>query len=127
MKSMFFIPEHRVFDYKPLYYDPEKERRERRRRELAAREGRDLPDDDPDGHSDNSAARPVGSLLRSGAMRREHTRFMQEMEGDQRKQKVRTITLIVILAVVAFLFLNGSLDALIRLVSGPEHPATIFE
>lgn len=119
MKSMFYIPQHRVFDYKPMYYDPEKERREQRRRELGLADGEE--------GAKSGASGEVGSLLRSGAMRREHNRFMQEMEGDSRRQTVRTITLIVILAVVALLFVNGSLDALIRLISGPAHPATVFE
>ncbi len=32
--ALFKLPEHYVFDYKPIYYDPKKEEREKRLRQI---------------------------------------------------------------------------------------------
>jgi hypothetical protein len=40
--SFFRLPPYSVFDYQPRYYDPEKERREKRRKELRLKRGKDI-------------------------------------------------------------------------------------
>lgn len=40
--SFFKLPKYSVFNYQPLYYDPEKERREARRKELRIERGKDI-------------------------------------------------------------------------------------
>lgn len=41
VKSFFKLPGYSVFNYQPRYYDPEKERREQRRRQLRMEQGKD--------------------------------------------------------------------------------------
>lgn len=101
MKPMFYIPKHRVFEYKPLYYDPIKDRLAMRRKELGL---------DPD----VKGIPGTGGLLRSGAMRQRHDAFMQQMEGNSRRQKVRTATIAIIIGVIAYLAYNGTLDIVLR-------------
>ena len=40
--SFFKLPKYSVFNYHPRYYDPEKERREARRKELRLERGKDI-------------------------------------------------------------------------------------
>ncbi len=100
MKGLFSLPEHKVFEYKPLFYDPEKERLEQRRKELGLDE-------------DTSGLAGTGALLRSGAMRSQHSKFLQEREDGRRKQRVRTLVLVIILCVIFYLVYQGSLDSLV--------------
>lgn len=39
--GFFKIPNHSVFNYQPVFYDPEKERREKKRRQLRMEKGKD--------------------------------------------------------------------------------------
>ncbi len=39
--SFFKLPQYNVFDYKPRFYDPEKESRDARRKELRVERGKD--------------------------------------------------------------------------------------
>ncbi len=100
MKLFFSLPKHKVFEYKPLYYDPDKERIEQRRKELGLT-------------SDTSQLAGTGAMLRSGAMRARHDEFLQQMEDDRRRQKVRTMLFIFIFSLVAYLVLNGSLSSIV--------------
>ncbi|MFO7878559.1 MAG: hypothetical protein ACLFM1_10735 [Bacteroidales bacterium] len=40
--SFFRLPPYSVFDYQPRYYDPEKERREKRRKQLRIERGKSI-------------------------------------------------------------------------------------
>ncbi|MGC9331182.1 MAG: hypothetical protein ACP5DZ_04805 [Bacteroidales bacterium] len=40
--SFFKLPSYSVFNYQPRFYDPEKERREKRRRQLRMEQGKDI-------------------------------------------------------------------------------------
>ena len=104
MLPMFRVPKHSVFEYKPMYYDPEKERREQRRKEL----GLATSDETPSGCA-------PGALLRAGAMRARHESFMQEMESNKRRATVRRLVLVVILSVAAYLVISGNLDFFFRI------------
>ncbi|MDD4150020.1 MAG: hypothetical protein PHE33_08320 [Bacteroidales bacterium] len=49
VRSFFRLPEYNVFDYKPRFYDPEKEERAERRREIRNIRGKteiDIKDDE---------------------------------------------------------------------------------
>lgn len=100
----FKLPKHKVFEYQPLYYDPEKERREKRRKELGLT-GADEPEEVKAG---------TGDLLRSGAMRARHEGFIQDREDDTRRATVRRITIFVVLAVVVYSLIIGKLDMFVN-------------
>ena len=98
--KLFKLPEHKVFEYKPLYYDPVKDRLAQRRKAL----GLDTDVKDVPG---------TGGLLRSGAMRERHDAFMQQMEDGSRRRMVRTITIVVLMVVIVYLTYNGTLDIIV--------------
>lgn len=91
----------RQFEYRPLYYDPEKEERERRRRlmklrsdmEKAAEEG-----GDPVEYEDEPV-RPGDIIRRKLGADRE---FRAEMERQRKRKNLRTIVLIFILMLAMF-------------------------
>lgn len=105
--SFFKVPKHRVFNYQPLYYDPEKERREQRRKELGL------------GNEDNAEAEySVGALIRGGAMRSRHEQFNQKMQSQKRKSQLTLILLIVGLSIVAYYLIRDYLDVFIQVIFG---------
>ncbi len=105
--SFFKVPQHRVFNYQPRYYDPEKERREQRRKELG------LADDD-----EANAEYSVGSLIRGGAMRSRHDHFSQKMQSQKRRSQFTLILLIAGLSVVAYYLIRDYLDVFIQVIFG---------
>lgn len=104
--SFFKVPKHRVFNYQPIYYDPEKERREQRRKELG------LADDDVNGEY------TTGSLIRGGAMRLRHEQFNQKMQSQKRKSQLTLVLLIVGLGVLAYYLIRDYLDVFIQVIFG---------
>lgn len=50
--GFFKIPNHSVFNYQPVFYDPENERREKKRRQLRMEQGKD-PDIDDDASTED--------------------------------------------------------------------------
>lgn len=85
MARFFYTPKARQFDYRPRYYDPEKEARDNRREELLGKkvaEGEYVP----------------GEILRSRQMKR----MIASDEGRHAKRKKgSTIILIVFLGLLA--------------------------
>ncbi len=84
----FKLPKSKGFNYKPLYYDPVKEEREQRRREIAKQLG--LKDD--------------GNYIPSikhGSMRSRSKRNLKV----PRSSNIRLIIIILILLLCAYLFL----------------------
>ncbi|MCQ2203021.1 MAG: hypothetical protein MJZ15_01115 [Bacteroidales bacterium] len=102
--SFFKVPKHRVFNYQPLYYDQEKERREQRRKELGL-------DDESE-----SAGYTTGSLIRSGGMRARHEQFNQKMESQKRKSQVILIALIIGLSILTYYMMRDYLDEIVEVV-----------
>lgn len=102
--SFFKVPKHRVFNYQPLYYDPEKERREQRRKEMGL------------GDEETSAGYTTGSLIRSGGMRARHEQFNQKMESQKRKSQMILILLIIGLSVLAYYMMRDYLDEIVEVV-----------
>lgn len=94
--SFFKLPKHRQFDYKPRFYDPEKERREKRRMELGL--GKEEAETGEDG--------APGAMIRSGAMRKRHEMFSQKM-AQQKKQTIMLRILLVVALVAAAAYIMG--------------------
>lgn len=89
--AFFKVPKHRVFDYKPRFYDPEKERREQRRRELG------LADDDP-----QSEGYQPGAIIRNSGMKSRHEAFSQKMSKSRRQSRLFIIVFVGILCVLFY-------------------------
>jgi len=106
--SFFKVPQHRVFNYQPLYYDPEKERREQRKKELG------LSDDD----EVEGASYTTGSLIRSGGMRMRHSQFTQKMESQKKKSQLILIGLIIGLSIVAYYMVRDYWDEFYNVIFG---------
>lgn len=84
MARFFYTPKPRKFDYRPRYYDPEKEAREARRREL-------LGDRMPEGDE-----YIPGELLRQRRMQR----MMESGGAHRRKKPVGVLFLLLLLALL---------------------------
>jgi hypothetical protein len=85
----FKIPRHRQFNYQPLYYDPEKEEREERNREIK----RELGIQEKDGEF-----RPS---IRRGSMKA----YFKGNKRAERNSNLRLILIIVFLLFVAYFLL----------------------
>lgn len=104
--SFFKVPKHHVYDYQPRYYDPEKEEREQRRRELG------LADD-----NEPSVSYSAGSLIRGGAMRARHEQFSQKMQSQKRKSQLMLVALIVGLSLITYFLMRDYWDAFVQVLS----------
>ncbi len=81
----------KAFDYKPRYYDPEKERREQRRRELCG----------PDTYHPNEEYKP-GMYLRNQIRERRAYRISKDRDA-KRNSMLRLAVILVLLVLVAYL------------------------
>lgn len=96
----------RQFDYKPLYFDPEKERREKRKRELFAA---DYQEDET--YNSGHASRI------KGAMRTKHAQFADQIRKDNKTSNLRLIFIAIALSFVAYYLYHSSgawFDALLN-------------
>ena len=85
IRSFFKLPGYSVFNYQPLYYDPEKERRENRRRQLRLEQGKELEYD-----NDVSLEERVRGRLK------------YRIEPVRKAKRVSNIRLILIAAILTF-------------------------
>lgn len=85
---LFKLPQHRKFTYRPFYYDPEKEEREARLRDLKIEAGIK-----PEG--------PYKSHLQRGSMRS----YFKRGEVAQKQSNFRLILIIAVLLFVAYFIL----------------------
>lgn len=90
-RSLFKVPKHQKFDYKPMYYDPKKEELEDRLQSL-----KDLKDNSLEG----TKAR-ISSGMRSSHLADETYRKRQLMRSN-----LILVIVIVMLIVLAYLLLN---------------------
>lgn len=102
--SFFKVPKNRQFDYKPRFYDPEKERREQRRKELGL--GQDEDEDVNNG--------TPGSLLRSGAMRARHEMFTQKVSQQKKQTMILRVLLIVVLVGASIYILSDYREEIVE-------------
>ena len=100
MISFFKVPKYRVFEYKPRFYNPDKERLEARKRELGL-----MSTEDGKEH-DGSTPNKVGDILRSGVMRARHEQFSQKMEMQSKRSRRMLIVFVVLLSLLAFYILK---------------------
>ena len=86
MARFFYTPKPRQFDYRPRYYDPEKEAREKRREELLG-------------------ARPAteGEYVPGDMLRRRRIQRMMESEAGRRRGRRRTGSVLFLLVILAAL------------------------
>ncbi len=94
--AFFKVPKIKQFEYKPRYYDEDRERLAQRRRELG------LEDPETIG---NGTGTP-GSLIRGGAMRARHDAFSREMKTRKRRSQLTLVLLIVVLSFITYLMMR---------------------
>ena len=84
--KILYTPKPRQFDYRPRYYDPEKEAREKRREELLG-------------------ARPAteGEYVPGDMLRRRRMQRMMESEAGRRRGRRRTGSVLFLLVILAAL------------------------
>lgn len=105
--SFFKVPKHRVYDYQPIYYDPEKERREQRRRELG------LTGDDA---SEDEKSQGVGSLIRGGAMRQRHRNFSEKMRAQRKRSQFMLLAIAIVLIIIAYYMMREFSDEIYEVI-----------
>lgn len=98
-RSLFRVPKHQQFDYKPMYYDPAKEELEERLEELKELQKEDL---------EGSKAR-ISSGLRGGYMADQTYRQKQVFRSN-----LTLVGLIVMLAVLGYFLLSVYLPELTK-------------
>ena len=86
---LFKLPKHKQFSYRPMYFDPEKEKREARNKEIAREMGVD----------ENTQ---YISRLKPGVMR---SQFRRTDDKTRKASNLRLIIIIVFLLFVAYLIL----------------------
>ncbi len=100
--SFFKLPRIRQFEYRPRYYDEEKERREQRRRELGL-----------SSQSENQTY-AAGDMIRSGAMRARHDSFSRQVQLQRRRSNRLLLLLIIVLAFVAYMMMREFSDEIVQ-------------
>lgn len=105
MKSFIQLPKHKVFEYKPLYYDPDKEYVKKRREELGLT-------------SEVEKLAGTGGMLRAGSMRMRHASYKPSVEDGSRQRFVRRWVIVLILCAILYAYLGGRLDSIIGLLAG---------
>ena len=90
-RGFFKLPSYSVFNYQPRYYDPEKERREQRRRAMRMEQGKD-PDYD-------------SSLSTEDRIRGRIKYRIEPVKKAKRNSNVRLISIAVFLMILAYLIL----------------------
>ncbi|MGC9341576.1 MAG: hypothetical protein ACP5E3_02660 [Bacteroidales bacterium] len=85
----FKIPRHRQFNYQPLYYDPEKEEREKRNRELKREMGL------------GEEGKEYKPTIRRGSMKT----YFKANKRAERNSNLRLVLIIVFLLFLAYFLL----------------------
>lgn len=107
LSSIFSTQEYNVYDYKPRYYDPEKEKRKQRLRELRVENGKS-----PDIGLETTGENKPGSIVRGGFRKR-----MSDRKYSERSSIIRFLVIFSILLFFTFLILFVDLTPLISYFS----------
>ncbi len=92
MKFTFFrLPSVRKFDYKPRYFDPEKEKREARKREILG-----------DSYSSATESSTAHAFRIKGAMSQKHKNYTEIAKKESKRSNLRLIIIIIILSAIAY-------------------------
>ncbi len=105
MALKFFtrIPQHQKFDYKPRYWNPDREELQDRLRQAREPSGRD----------------PEGMKRRiSNSMRRNYKADTELRSQLQQKSNIRLFVILVILCLMTYMFLNVYLPDIVKMVEG---------
>ena len=89
LPGFFKLPKHKQFKYKPLFYNPVKEERERRNKEMA----REM------GISENDL---YVSKIQPGIFRKEHKQIFKIISSSN----IRLVVIFLILLILAYLLLK---------------------
>ncbi len=90
MIRLFKLPRHKEFNYQPLYYNPEKEEKEARARQLEKEIG--IRREEPAGYTPS---------IRRGSMRN----YFHKTQKARKQSNIRLVIIILILLFVAYLIL----------------------
>ncbi|NLA24147.1 MAG: hypothetical protein GX879_04190 [Bacteroidales bacterium] len=97
--SFFRVQRHNVFNYKPRFYDAEKEEREKRRRQLWAEDGKDIP-----------AEGAPGSTIKGS-----FNYLIDRRKSQQRASRIRTLIILFFLIFLAYIILAVDFTKFINL------------
>jgi len=87
---IFKLPRHRQFEYQPVFYNPEREEREARNKEIKMELG-----------SDENEESEFKAGIRRGSMRH----YIKSQKRSERNSNVRLVIILFVLFFVAFLLL----------------------
>ncbi|MCK9254297.1 MAG: hypothetical protein GX793_08735 [Bacteroidales bacterium] len=99
--SLFKVPQHNVFDYKPRYYDPEKDRRRELLNEMRVSQGKEAIGFD----SSKPGARIKGSFKHQ----------MRRSSYSKGNSALRVLVLTFVLGFLAYLILIADLTPIVKL------------
>lgn len=100
MRITFFkIPQHRKFQYDPIYYNPEKEEREERVRRIKQEMGVEV--------EEQSDERAYKERIRGGMRRRIKSHF-EVGRSERKKSNIRLIIILVLLMIIFYYLLNAA-------------------
>jgi len=100
-RTLFRVPKHQQFQYKPMYYDPQKEELEDRLAELREREKNDM----------EGAKARIASGMRSSYMADQAYRQQQV-----RRSNIILVGIVIMLIVLGYLVLNVYLPEFTKLL-----------
>lgn len=100
-RTLFRVPKHQQFQYKPMYYDPQKEELEDRLAELREREKNDV----------EGAKARIASGMRSSYMADQAYRSQQV-----RRSNLVLVGIVIMLIVLGYLVLNVYLPDITKLL-----------
>lgn len=101
------LASHRVFNYVPRYYDPDKEKRDAIVRRAKVEAGL-IPEEDMD-QDVESAKRRISKAFHSRGISNNYKRT------SHKKSNIRIGIIIIILAGLAYIILNFNIDLLVKL------------
>jgi hypothetical protein len=101
--SFFKLPQYNVFDYKPRFYDPDKERRREMLNDMRKAQGKDAYGEE------NNSSKPGANI--KGSFRPK----MPRKAYSKRNSSIRIIAIAVTLAFVAYLVFVADFAPLVKL------------
>ena len=94
------IPKHRKFNYDPIYYDPEKEEREARQRQIRQEMGMSVEEEKGRGYTER---------IRGGMRKRIKSHF-DVSRTERKKSNLRLIIILMVLMALFYYLLNSAYD-----------------
>ncbi len=99
MKFTFFkLPDHRRFNYTPLYFDPEQEKRKEREKRIKEEMGVAVEEEKGRGYADRIR----------GGMRRKIKSHFEVTRTERKKSNLRLVIILIVLMVLFYYLLNSA-------------------